>query len=202
MREAAAEMGRIAESVTESAQLIGNLGESSAQISAMVGVIREIADQTNLLALNAAIEAARAGEQGRGFAVVADEVRKLAERTANSTLEITAIVEGIHRDTLGVVAHMEESSEWVRGGVELTNQAAGSMAEICTGTSRVVAEVGNIFGALQEQSGSSNAITADVEKIAGMTEETVRVAEEIAQEAQNLEALAGALQHEVREFRL
>ncbi len=198
---AAAEMSKIADSVNQSSQFIQELGEHSNQISAIVNVIKEIADQTNLLALNAAIEAARAGEQGRGFAVVADEVRKLAERTARSTEEITAMIGSIQSGTHHAVASMQEGSARVTEGVAMANRAGESMTQIRDGANQVISAVSDISSALREQSTASNQVAQNVERIARMTEENSVAANEIAGEAQQLESLAGALESAVSRFK-
>ena len=201
VRGAAEEMSKIADSVNQSSQFIQKLGEHSNQISAIVNVIKEIADQTNLLALNAAIEAARAGEQGRGFAVVADEVRKLAERTARSTEEITTMIGSIQSGTQHAVMSMQEGSARVIDGVTMANRAGESMSQISDGANQVISAVSEISSALREQSAASNQVAQNVEKIARMTEENSSAANEIYSEAQQLENLAGTLVSAVSRFK-
>ena len=201
VHDAAAEMSKIAESVNQSSHFIERLGEHSNQISVIVNVIKEIADQTNLLALNAAIEAARAGEQGRGFAVVADEVRKLAERTARSTEEITAMIDSIQDGTQHAVASMQEGSARVTQGVAMATRAGESMSQIRDGANQVIAAVSDISSALREQSTASNQVAQNVEKIARMTEENSVAANEIADEAKQLEGMADALANAVSRFK-
>ncbi|MDT3313254.1 PAS domain-containing methyl-accepting chemotaxis protein [Pseudomonas sp. rhizo66] len=138
IQQAASEMREIAEDIAESSTLIAQLGERSEQITAIVNTIRAIADQTNLLALNAAIEAARAGEQGRGFAVVADEVRQLAARTSGSTAEISSMIGLIQNETRQAIKSMEGTQGRAAQGVELANQAGTVILQIRDGASEAV----------------------------------------------------------------
>ena len=196
------EIENIAAGVRESAGLIEELGGRSEQISTIVAVIRDIADQTNLLALNAAIEAARAGEAGRGFAVVADEVRKLAERTAKSTREITEMVAAIQSGSRSAVSNMHAGVERVDRGVATTRQAGATMGQITDGATQVVNTVNEISESLREQSAASIELARNVEEIARMSEQNnVAVAENVATAGQ-LQQLAEALQTEVSHFRV
>ena len=145
-------MNRIAEVVRNAAQTVQELGASSDQIGEIVQVIDDIADQTNLLALNAAIEAARAGEQGRGFAVVADEVRKLAERTTKATKEIGEMIKKIQGDTGGAVKSISLGTEEVEKGKQLADKAGKSLQEIIKGSNDVVDVVNQVAAASEEQS--------------------------------------------------
>ena len=194
------EMERIADTVNHSAQRIEELGQRSHQISAIVGVIKDIAEQTNLLALNAAIEAARAGEQGRGFAVVADEVRKLAERTAQSTQEISAMIAAIQEGTTGAVDGMKEGVACVSSGVALSRRAGEAIGRIERGTEQVRRDVAAISDALRQQSSASNEIAAKVETIAQMAESNTAAVRRTADTAQNLQRLSATLQAEVDRY--
>ena len=196
------EMELIASSVRESAAVIQDLGQQSAQISTIVSSIKENADQTNLLALNAAIEAARAGKTGRGFAVVADEVRKLAERTAKATDEITGMVAAIQKGTRLAVETMNEGVTRVEGGVELAGQAGASMEQIRAGATQVVDAVADISAALREQGAASNEIARSVEHIAQMAEQNSAAVRDTANTAQRLEGLAQHLRDEVAHFHI
>lgn len=202
VQDAAAEMTKIAGSVQDSAAHIQTLGEQSAQISSIVNVIKEIADQTNLLALNAAIEAARAGEQGRGFAVVADEVRKLAERTTQSTQEISNMIGSIKGGTEDAVRSMQEGSSRVQGGVALANQAGTSMSDIREGAERVIAAVSEITAALHEQNTATQTVVESVEYIVTMAEQNSTETDKIADTAKQLERLARGLQDMVQKFKV
>jgi methyl-accepting chemotaxis protein len=164
--------------------------------------IREIADQTNLLALNAAIEAARAGEQGRGFAVVADEVRKLAERTSASTTEISGMVENIQHGTRNAVQSMEDGVKQAGKGVELAGQAGGSITEIRDGALRVMQVVNNISDSIREQGATSNDIAKSIEQIAQMSEESASAVQHTADAARHLQQLSSSLHSSVSRFKL
>jgi methyl-accepting chemotaxis protein len=200
--EAVAESRRAAESVNQAAAAIGELGHQSDAIFRVVSVIREVAEQTNLLALNAAIEAARAGEQGRGFAVVADEVRKLAERTANSTQEIAAMIDLIQRGTRSAVETMESSVGLVGQSVALNDRTGGVMQEIYSGSERVRHAVSEIVQSLGEQSSAADELARRVELVAQMAEETSASVTDSAETAGRLESLAQGLLAEISRFRL
>lgn len=195
-------MERINQTVRKTSEDISSLGESSKQISSIINVIREIADQTNLLALNAAIEAARAGEQGRGFAVVADEVRSLAERTSRSTDEIAGMIDTIQKGTHQAVSGMETGVGLVDSGVELANQAGTSMTDIRKGAEQVLEVVHVISEALKEQTHVSNDVAKNVENIAQMARENSDAATESSAAAEQLTHLSESLDKAVQRFRL
>ena len=202
VREVVSEMGQISEAVMTSSGVIMSLGEKSHQISNIIQVIKEIADQTNLLALNAAIEAARAGEQGRGFAVVADEVRKLAERTTLSTREIADMIHAIQSGSDDAVAGMTKGSTLVGEGVRMVENAGISMQQIQAGVDKVLASVGDISESLREQNSTSDLIARNIEGIAQMSEETNVIIKDVAASAAELERLANSLKESVGQFTL
>jgi methyl-accepting chemotaxis protein len=202
VKEVIVEMDKIHNAVNDSSELISTLGQKSMQISDIVKVIKEIADQTNLLALNAAIEAARAGEHGRGFAVVADEVRKLSERTTLSTQEIASMIDTIQSGTNEAVEGMSVGRARVNEGVEMVGRAGSSMDKIQGGVQNVLASVDEISNSLREQSAARNLIARNVEGIAQMTEETSSIIKEVSASAEHLEQLSRTLNQAVGQFKL
>lgn len=201
-RQVAEEMRTLAAAVSDSSRRVEGLGERSREIGSVVQVIREIADQTNLLALNAAIEAARAGEQGRGFAVVADEVRKLAERTGAATVGISRMIDAIQNDTITAVEGMRASSARVEQGVALTSRATEALMKISAGTRQTETRVSDIASATYEQSMASTEIAKNVERVAQMAEENNMAVGETARDAQQVGQLAERLHKLVSRFRI
>ena len=196
------EMRRIAEGINGSAQQINQLGERSRQISGIVKVIGEIASQTNLLALNAAIEAARAGEQGRGFAVVADEVRKLSERTGTSAREIAEMIGSVQADTENAVARMNSVAVEMTGGVELVQNVGTSLEKIDAKTRDTTTLAGQIAVAVNEQKTASEDIARRLESIAQAAEENSALTGNNRDVAQNLRQCAGELQAQIGRFKI
>lgn len=201
IQNAAVEMRKIADAVQSSSLIIEELGRQSDQITSIVNTIKEIADQTNLLALNAAIEAARAGEQGRGFAVVADEVRKLAERTSMSTTEIAGMVEKIQTGTRNAVTSMQTGVTQADKGVTLANEAGQSIISIRDGALRVVDVVNDISSSIREQSAASSDIAKNIEHIAQMSEESAQAVQHTTDAARHLQELSAALHASVSRFK-
>ena len=173
-------MEKIGRVVTESARTMDQLGTSSKQIGEIVATIDEIADQTNLLALNAAIEAARAGEHGKGFAVVADEVRQLAERTATATGEIEEMIASIQDETHHAVQSIQNGREEVEEGIELADQAGEAFGSIVESTDTVSDRINDIAAATEEQSATSEQISASIESISTVTQEQAQGIRQIA----------------------
>ncbi|MBW7903208.1 MAG: methyl-accepting chemotaxis protein [Rhodocyclaceae bacterium] len=200
--DATREMERIASSVAQSSEVVRALGERSDAISGIVRTIREIADQTNLLALNAAIEAARAGEQGRGFAVVADEVRKLAERTSAATGEIGHMISAIQGETKSAITSIEAGVGQAQNGAELAQQAAGSLQMINGGARDTREKVGAIAAAAAEQRTSGEDIAGHVRNIMTMAGTNSDAAGQALREAAQLEYLSANLKEIGNVFRL
>jgi methyl-accepting chemotaxis protein len=195
-------MHAIAQAVGETAKKVQELGKKSDQIGTIIGVIDDIADQTNLLALNAAIEAARAGEQGRGFAVVADEVRKLAERTSRATKEISGMIHSIQAETKSAVTAMREGTQEVEQGVELTTQAGSSLHDIIQMSQQVGDMVTLIATAATEQAATAEEINGNIEQIAKIAAGSAAGARQTTHALQDLSDLASSLQLVARQFRL
>jgi methyl-accepting chemotaxis protein len=194
-------MRDIAKVVKNSAENIQKLGESSKQIGEIISVIDDIADQTNLLALNAAIEAARAGEQGRGFAVVADEVRKLAERTTEATKQIAVMIKGIQSETEAAVNAMNKGNEEVNSGIELADKAGQSLQQILASTQEVIDMINQIAAASEEQSATSEEISKNVTSISKVTAESAQHVEEVAHTADDLAKMTNQLAELMRQFK-
>jgi len=190
----------IAKVVSESAEIVEELGANSDKIGEIIQVIDDIADQTNLLALNATIEAARAGEQGRGFAVVADEVRKLAERTTKATKEIEETITQIQEQTERAVKSMRNGREETVTGKGLANQAGVKLVEILKATDQVANVITQVSAASEEQSATAEEISLNVEGINKVTEETAGAISQIARATDDLSHLNENLQNLVSQF--
>jgi len=195
-------MRSIADSVRESAKSVQELGSRSNQIGKIVGVIDDIADQTNLLALNAAIEAARAGEQGRGFAVVADEVRKLAERTTKATKEIAEMIQSVQAETRSAVDKMQSGTQQVEKGVEVTAKAGESLKQIIGQAEHVGEMVTHIATAANQQSSTTEQVNSNMEQINRLVAESAEGAQQSAKACEQLSSLALELQNLVSRFKL
>lgn len=196
------EIGQIADAVRNSASRMRELEVLSGNIGKIVSTIRDIAEQTNLLALNAAIEAARAGEHGRGFAVVADEVRNLAERTAQSTVEISEMVTKIQQQTDAAAQEMQAGVSKVEEGVHKAQQAGQSVAEIEQGTLKVVDATQDIQQVLQEQSLAAREVAETIEHIAGLADSNAAQAQQALVASHQVQETVSLLDGLRRQFRV
>lgn len=202
VEETIREMDSIAEVVAIAAEKVRTLGSESEKIGEIINVINDIADQTNLLALNAAIEAARAGEQGRGFAVVADEVRKLAERTTNATKEIESMITRIQSGTQETVTSIEDGVEKVNSGKEVAATAGKALIEIVDSSKNSIDLISQVAAASEQQSATAEQISRNVEGINMVAQESAAGIEQIAKASEDLNRLTENLQNLVEQFKI
>jgi methyl-accepting chemotaxis protein len=201
MDEASASLEQIAGALNSTATVINTLGQRSQEIGGIVGVITAIAEQTNLLALNAAIEAARAGEQGRGFAVVADEVRNLASRTRQATDEISVMISSIQQETGNAISTMEQGNVLMQEGLSRNANVASALARIDEQSRSAGQQFAAITTATQEQSSTATLLSSNLQSIALANSEQREVVSNLAVTAKELESLAADLRQEVDRFR-
>jgi twitching motility protein PilJ len=195
-------MNDIREQIQETSKRIKRLGESSQEIGEIVQLISDITEQTNVLALNAAIQAASAGEAGRGFTVVAEEVQRLAERSGEATKHIGAIVKSIQRDTLDAVEAMERSTRGVVDGTKTADEAGDALREIEQISNRLAELIGAISNATQQQAGSAAKVATNMKAILAITQLTTEGTKKTAASAERLTALADGLKNSVAGFKL
>ena len=202
VRETTRIMAGIAGQVTETANTVAELGERSDQIGVIVSTIEDIADQTNLLALNAAIEAARAGEQGRGFAVVADEVRKLAERTSLATREIATMITGVQQETHKIVASMQEGVTRVETGSTEVVKSGSVLSEIIAEIAELQEQVTHIATAAEQQTATTGEVTRTIHTISEIVTDAAKQTQNSSDAAEQLSELATGLMKQVERFKV
>jgi methyl-accepting chemotaxis protein len=202
MEQASSSLEQIAGALSDTAKVIDTLGQRSQEIGGIVGVITSIAEQTNLLALNAAIEAARAGEQGRGFAVVADEVRSLASRTRQATDEISTMIASIQQQTGQAIQTMEQGNRLMQEGLSRNARVADALSHIDEQSRAAGQQFAAISTATQEQSETATLLSSNLQSIASANSEQREVVSSLALTARDLEALAADLNREVDRFRV
>jgi twitching motility protein PilJ len=195
-------MNDIREQIQETSKRIKRLGESSQEIGEIVQLISDITEQTNVLALNAAIQAASAGEAGRGFTVVAEEVQRLAERSAEATKHISAIVKSIQRDTQDAVEAMERSTQGVVQGTRTADEADQALREITQVSNRLAELIGSISNSTAQQADAATKVAANMKAILAITQLTTEGTKQTAASAQKLTALADGLKSSVSGFKL
>ena len=202
MEQASASLEQIAGALSDTAKVVDTLGQRSQEIGGIVGVITSIAEQTNLLALNAAIEAARAGEQGRGFAVVADEVRSLASRTRQATDEISSMIANIQQQTGQAIQTMEQGNHLMQEGLSRNARVADALSRIDEQSRMAGQQFAAISTATQEQSETATLLSSNLQSIASVNSEQREVVSNLASTARDLENLAAGLNREVDRFRV
>ena len=202
VRETIAGMDSIRDQIQETSKRIKRLGESSQEIGSIVELISDISEQTNILALNAAIQAASAGEAGRGFAVVADEVQRLAERASNATKRIETLVQAIQSDTNEAVSSMEQTTSEVVAGARLAEDAGTALGEIENVSTSLADLIQGISSAAQQQSAAATNITSTMNTIQSITAQTSQGANQTAESIGNLAQLAADLRRSVADFKL
>jgi len=195
-------MKALSQQVIAAAKVIKHLRNSSEQIGEVLSVIRNIAEQTNLLALNAAIEAARAGEQGRGFAVVADEVRTLASRTQDSTANIQGIIQTLQQSALQAEQVMESGVEQAKAGQELTTQVEAALNDIATAIMSIQQQTVEITVAIDQQAVAAEEVALNVDNVRGLSDQSLLSSQDLSQSLQGFEDMTRALTRNIGQFKI